>query len=117
MPEQPNDLHPSPKCPCDVCALVRHTLRTFATDDPLQRRADEIAAADRAEEANQFFAASLCYSGTPGGRFGGFDGSGVHLTLNGRTTLCGRPVLDEPTVPRTIGPLSCEACYGADHAR
>lgn len=32
MPEQPNDLHPSPNCPCDVCALVRHTLRTFATE-------------------------------------------------------------------------------------
>lgn len=63
------------------------------------------------------FSGSLCYSGTQGGRFGGFDGSGVHLTLNGRTTLCGRPVLDEPTVPRTIGPLSCEACYEADHAR
>lgn len=44
-------------------------------------------------------------------------GAGVHLTLNGRTTLCGLTVRDVPTVPRTIEPLSCEKCYEADHAR
>lgn len=55
----------------------------------------------------------LCYSGTRGGRFGGYDGSGVHLSIDGRSTLCGRAVLDVPTVPRAVGALSCHACHTA----
>lgn len=57
---------------------------------------------------------ALCYSGDPDGRFGGFDGSGVHLTADGRTTLCGLTVVDVPTVPRTIEPLSCARCHEVD---
>lgn len=62
-------------------------------------------------------AASLCYSGDPLKSFGGFDGSGVHLALDSHTTLCGRRVIDVPTVPRPVEPLSCRDCYEADHAR
>ena len=56
---------------------------------------------------------TLCWSGTPGGRFGGHDGTGVHLTTDERITLCGRTVIDVPLVPRSIEPLSCVACHEA----
>lgn len=85
--------------------------RSAHQSDPLQARADEIAAADRAEEANQFFSAMLCYAkNSP-------PGIGVHLTLNGRKTLCDLDVKDEPTIPRTVEALSCQTCHDADYAR
>src|SRR5262249_4114424 len=52
----------------------------------------------------------LCWSGTPGGKWGGHDGTGVHLTDDERVTLCGKTVIDVPRFPRTIEPLSCEEC-------
>lgn len=50
----------------------------------------------------------LCYS---------VDGTGVHLTEDGRTTFCGLAVIDIPTFPRTIESLSCVACerVGDEH--
>lgn len=53
---------------------------------------------------------ALCYVKGADPRFGGY-GPGVHLTNNGRETLCGLTVLDIPEVPRGVEPLSCIACH------
>lgn len=61
--------------------------------------------------------AALAWTGTPGKPFGGYDGSGVHLTNDSRVTLCGRRVLGIPEVPRSIEPLSCRECYALAYPR